>query len=178
MASGLLVNDGCYSELSRYPSSESNAGLSCVGTTLKLQRCRNRISMLDCAEAQRILINLQARDLNANVSPGTWNALYGDLYQLAMVTLCRRRHRFDRVGAISQARAVSLKWYGIIKDLSGQRIVQNPGIYYGHPLQPTLPAIFQQPLASAPVNAYASTPASLSSPPHQHIIPSLPQHYL
>jgi hypothetical protein len=154
------------------------SGLSCVGTTLKPQRCRNRISMLDCDEAQRILIILQARDLNANVPRRTWNALYGDLYQLAIVTLCRRWHRFDRVGAISQARAVSLKWYGIIKDLSGQQIVQNLGIYYKHPLQPTLPAIVQQPLVSAPVTAYASTTASLSSPPHQHIIPSLPQHYL
>lgn len=152
-------------------------GLSCVGTTLKLQRCQNRISMLDCDEAQRILINLQARDVNANVSLGIWNALYGDLYQLAMVTLCRRWHRFDRVGAISQVRAVSPKWYTIIRDLSGQRVVQNPGIYYGHSLQPALPAIVQQPLVSVPVNAYASAAASLSSPLHQHIIPSLHQDY-
>lgn len=134
--------------------------------------------MLDCDEAQRILINFQAQDLNANVPPRAWNSLYGDLYQLAMVTLCRCWHRFDRVGVISQAMSVSLKWFGIIKDLSGQRIVQNLGIYYGHPLQPTLPAIVQQPLVSAPVNAYTSTAASLSSPPHQHIIQPLPQHYL
>jgi hypothetical protein len=52
-------------------------------------------SMLDCDEAQRILINLQAQNLNTKVSLATWDALYGDLYQLSMATLCRRWHRFD-----------------------------------------------------------------------------------
>jgi hypothetical protein len=117
--------------------------------------------MLDCDEAQRILINFQAQDLNANVPPRAWNALYGDLYQLAMVTLCRCWHRFDRVGVISQAMSVFLKWYGIIKDLSGQRIVQNLGIYYGHPLQPVLAPL----LTSILYNLYLSTICGTSFEP-------------
>jgi hypothetical protein len=106
-----------------YPSEDR---FVCVGTTDSGLRCTSTsISPSSHREARAILDDLQtsSRDLSILVTGG-W--LFPLLHQLATLTLCSKKHRYDcdwhsswRMGRLYEPEAVLVahKWFEIIRDM-------------------------------------------------------------